>query len=155
MGRMPGRGWWRFRARVVPLALGVVLAAGCGLTTTTPSGDPASPRQDTASRSRPTPRTPADVPGPTPSTTAEAPGVAGSSPQDRLPWGPTRAQWERARRIVAGMTLEQKAGQVIVAGYHGTDAPRDLVRRYHLGGVIVMGDNIRSVDQLRAVNRSL
>lgn len=81
--------------------------------------------------------------------------MAGSSPQDRLPWGPTRAQWERARRIVAGMTLEQKAGQVIVAGYHGTDAPRDLVRRYHLGGVIVMGDNIRSVDQLRAVNRSL
>ncbi len=76
-------------------------------------------------------------------------------PAAQLAWGPTRAEWEKARRIVARMSPQEKAGQVIVAGYAGTDAPLALVRRYHVGGVIVMGYNVHSVNQVRSVNLAL
>ena len=65
-----------------------------------------------------------------------------------LPWGPTRAEYDEAAAIVADMSTEELAGQVIVARYGGRAAPVDLVNRYHLGGVIVMGENVVSPDQV-------
>ncbi len=44
---------------------------------------------------------------------------------------------------------------MIVARYTGTGSPTALVARYHLGGVIVMDDNVVSVDQVAASNTSL
>ena len=80
----------------------------------------------------------------TPTPTPEAP-----PPPPPLPWGPTRAEYDEAATIVAEMSQDELAGQVIVARYGGTSAPADLVDRYHLGGVIVMGENVVSPDQVR------
>ncbi|HET6693404.1 MAG TPA: glycoside hydrolase family 3 N-terminal domain-containing protein, partial [Pedococcus sp.] len=70
-------------------------------------------------------------------------------------WGPTRGELDRAREIVRRMSLPALAGQVIVAEYDGRTAPASLVNRLHLGGVIVMSDNIGGTDQLRRSNRGL
>ncbi|MBA2444535.1 MAG: beta-N-acetylhexosaminidase, partial [Nocardioidaceae bacterium] len=51
------------------------------------------------------------------------------------------------------MTVEQLAGQVIVARYSGTEAPLELVDQFHLGGVIVMGDNYESLEATVESNR--
>ncbi|MPZ62802.1 MAG: beta-N-acetylhexosaminidase [Propionibacteriales bacterium] len=53
------------------------------------------------------------------------------------------------------MSLEEKAGQVIVARYTGTSAPVDLVSTYHLGGVIVMSENVTTVEAVRRSNQAL
>ncbi len=53
------------------------------------------------------------------------------------------------------MSAAEKAGQVIVAGFDGTQAPMSLVRDHHVGGVIVMGHNVASADQVRRVNLDL
>lgn len=86
----------------------------------------------------------------------------GSSGVDRaepLPigtgWGPSRRTIERARAAVGRMTLRERAGQVIVAHYAGTAPPVDLVRRLHLGGVVLLDHNVVSNDQVRTSNRAL
>ena len=53
------------------------------------------------------------------------------------------------------MTLAQRAGQVVVAGYRGTGSPARLVRRLHLGGVVPVAENITSSGQIQAVNASV
>ncbi|MDP9444425.1 MAG: beta-N-acetylhexosaminidase, partial [Actinomycetota bacterium] len=90
----------------------------------------------------------------TPSTTAPTEPAPTATPP-RPAWGPTRADIRRARQAVHNMTLAERAGQVIVAGYSGTAAPTALVDDYHLGGVIVMGDNVASVEAVRRSNRRL
>lgn len=61
-------------------------------------------------------------------------------------WGPTEAEVADAGAAVESMSLRELAGQVIVADYRGTGTPTRFVQRNHLGGVIVMSDNIASVD---------
>jgi beta-N-acetylhexosaminidase len=70
-------------------------------------------------------------------------------------WGPTRAEVRRAHELVGRLPLAQLAGQVIVAGYHGTGSPAVLVRRLHLGGAVPVAENITSSAQIRAVNASV
>ncbi|MGI8433993.1 MAG: glycoside hydrolase family 3 protein, partial [Nocardioidaceae bacterium] len=70
-------------------------------------------------------------------------------------WGPTLAEWRHAQSVAGRMTDAELAGQVIVARYTGTSAPTDLIARYHLGGVIVMSENISSVGSLVASNQEL
>ncbi len=53
------------------------------------------------------------------------------------------------------MSLEQQAGQVIVASYRGTGAPLSTLRRLHLGGVIAATGNVTSPRQIKAVNARL
>ncbi len=84
------------------------------------------------------------TPTPTPVPTPETP-----PPPPPLPWGPTQGEYDEAAAIVAEMSAEEMAGQVIVAHYGGTSAPVDLVDRYRLGGVIVMGENVESPDQVQ------
>ena len=62
---------------------------------------------------------------------------------------------ERARELVAGMSLLEKAGQVIVATYAGHGSPAATIRRYHLGGAVPVGDNIGSISQITKVVRSI
>ncbi len=98
-----------------------------------------------------------DEPGPGGSRSQAAPEPP--TPAERLGlvtgWGPTRAELERAARLVHQLPLPALAGQVIVARYAGTEAPVDLVRRLHLGGVIVFSDNVVSAGQVRAVTARL
>ena len=70
-------------------------------------------------------------------------------------WGPTRAEIRRAGRLVSTLSLQQLAGQVIVAQYAGQAAPAGLVNGLHLGGVITFDENIATTDQLRTTNESL
>jgi beta-N-acetylhexosaminidase len=70
-------------------------------------------------------------------------------------WGPTRAELDRAARLVGRMRLPDLAGQVIVADWQGTAAPVRMVRDLHLGGVIAFSANVASAEQVRAVNRAL
>jgi beta-N-acetylhexosaminidase len=139
------------------LVAAVALAAGCSATGG-PSARPASdqPRSDRSTTRTPGAgagsTTPLRSPRPTPGAAAErSRAVAPAGPG----WGPTRAQMRQARAAVGRMSLREKAGQVIVARYNGTGSPTALVRRYHLGGVIVMGDNIASVAAVRRSNARL
>ena len=70
-------------------------------------------------------------------------------------WGPTDAEIARARTLVAGLSLRERAGQVIVASYAGTGAPSELVDRLHLGGVLPFSGNVTSARQITGVNRAL
>ena len=78
-------------------------------------------------------------------------------PNPRTDWGPSLAAVAQARAAVAAMPLEVLAGQVLVAAYPGTDpaVPAGLVAAHHLGGVILMGDNVASLDQVRATGAAV
>ena len=106
-----------------------LLLAGAALATPTPT-DASAPILDRAPAHR--------VRAPTPTS-----------------WGPTRAEVRHARDLVRALPLSQLAGQVIVAGYHGTGSPAALVRRLHLGGAVPVAENITSSTQIRAVNSSV
>ena len=70
-------------------------------------------------------------------------------------WGPTRDEVALAAAYVDGMSLEQQAGQVIVAAYRGTGTPLQPLRHLHLGGVIANTGNITSPEQIKVVNSRL
>jgi beta-N-acetylhexosaminidase len=75
----------------------------------------------------------------------------------RTAWGPPVAVLDAARAAVAAMPLEVLAGQVMVARYTGPDpaVPAALVAGWHLGGVILMGENVVSLDQVRATTAAV
>lgn len=58
--------------------------------------------------------------------------------------GPSEQHDDEAAELVAQMSVEQQAGQVIIGEYSGTDAESaaQLIDDFHLGGVILMGHNI-------------
>lgn len=82
-------------------------------------------------------------------------GATGGTEPTQTGWGPTIAEWERAKRDVAKLSDNELAGQVIIADFGGTTPPVDLVKEYHLGGVILLGGNISSLAQVTAANRAL
>ncbi|MCL4425442.1 MAG: beta-N-acetylhexosaminidase [Firmicutes bacterium] len=56
------------------------------------------------------------------------------------------------------LSLEQKVGQMIMAGFPGPQADRglgELITRYHFGGIILFARNITSPRQLAELNQSL
>ncbi len=63
----------------------------------------------------------------------------------------TPAMLERAQTILAGMSIEQKAGQVFCVGIDGLELEpeaKELIQKYGLGGIILFGRNIEDVDQV-------
>ncbi len=88
---------------------------------------------------------------PTPSGSSSTTGQTPTTPP-ALPWGPTQAQVDEATATVSAWSPEQLAGQVLILTYPGTDpaAAARGVTSLHAGGVILMGDNIASADQVRA-----
>ncbi|MDN4173136.1 glycoside hydrolase family 3 N-terminal domain-containing protein [Nocardioides sp. SOB77] len=98
---------------------------------------------------------PGDRPGDRPAAEQAPP----PSPSERLGlapgWGPTRAELDRAARRVGRLRLPDLAGQLIVARYAGTRAPSELVRRLHLGGVVVFDENVAGPEALRGAMRTL
>lgn len=63
-----------------------------------------------------------------------------------LSWGPTQGDLARAIQTAHAMTVDEAAGQVIVALFRGQDpaSVERLVRTYHLGGVAFGGGNVGS-----------
>jgi beta-N-acetylhexosaminidase len=123
--------------------LAAILATVCVVATACSSGDPSG---ETSAEQ---PQRQAD---PTPDS---SPPKRPSDPHQPTGWGPTRGEVADARQAVADMSVRELAGQVIVAAYSGTEAPVDLVERYHLGGVIVMTENIASVPAMADAMRTL
>jgi beta-N-acetylhexosaminidase len=55
-------------------------------------------------------------------------------------------------------TLEEQIGQLLVVGFSGTTVPqtlRDLIERYHIGGIILFSRNIRNSQQTLELTRCL
>lgn len=130
--------------RAVLVIAALLVLASCG-SADGPVGEPSPGPQERPDAPNSTPSAaPTPAPTPTPTPTPE-----------RRAWGPNDEQYAEAADVVAGMSIEEQAGQVIVARYTGTTAPVELVERLHLGGVIVMGDNVSSVDQVRTMNSDL
>lgn len=63
--------------------------------------------------------------------------------------GPAEDHRQEAAELVAELSLEEKAGQVLVGEYSSSDASgmAGLVEELHLAGAIVMGDNVPAGDQ--------
>ncbi len=73
--------------------------------------------------------------------------VRGATPDEIvLSWGPTAGNLARGIFTARRMTLDEVAGQVIVALFGGQDpaSVEALVRTYHLGGVVFGGGNVGS-----------
>ena len=100
---------------------------------------------------------------PEPSAAPAAP-AASPTPEEPTAWGPTDAEVEAARVSAEGLTLEELAGQLIVARHFDDESSLALVRDQHFAGVMVTGDRILDVasedplssvtafnDELRAV----
>ncbi len=73
--------------------------------------------------------------------------AAPSTPEGTSPMLPDEQTRAEAERAVSGMSVEEKAGQVLVATWDGADpaavdAQVEQIDELHLGGVIVMGSNI-------------
>lgn len=118
--------------RGAALALGLVLLTGCASAASEP---PRAGPATSASPGRSAPPAAAPVPTATPD---------GAEATDR-----------RAADLVAAMTTEQRAGQVIVARYSGLAPPVAMVGDLQLGGVILMGDNVGTPAEVRAATRAL
>lgn len=76
-----------------------------------------------------------------------APPSASPSPDPGLKplgWGPEQRDQDAAAAAVDAMSVEEKAGQVLMPAYAGTDpaAQAATIERLHLAGSIIMGDNI-------------
>ncbi|GAA5161776.1 glycoside hydrolase family 3 protein [Ornithinimicrobium tianjinense] len=99
---------------------------------------------------------PTVVPPTEPSTTEPSPtepspeGSATATPTQE----PATAYRKRAEQITAGLSLEEKAGQVVVAAHRGAVAPTDLVVGEHLGGIILM-DATLTTEEVRDLNATL
>ena len=65
---------------------------------------------------------------------------------------------DRVGEAWAGMAVEQKAAQLLVAGIEGTEPGEDAVQAiqgYQVGGVILFGRNVESAEQLAALTNGL
>lgn len=65
---------------------------------------------------------------------------------------------EKADAIVASMTTNEKIGQMVMIGVHGTDIDDDskaMLRQFHIGGVVYFDRNIKSQEQLKSFSEHL
>lgn len=107
--------------------------------------------------------------GPTP-TASPTPSVS------TLPggWGPTQDELARAQRLVARMSTKEKVGSLLMPQFSGHSATSvtsaearvnkqtfgvrtiaAAIRRYHLGGVIVMPQNVTDAKQVARLNKGI
>jgi len=88
---------------------------------------------------------------------AETAPEATQDPDEPTSWGPTVGEVDEARQLVAGMSVEELAGQVIVGRYAGTDpaVPATMVRELHLAGVCVTSTNVTDDAQVRATTAAV
>jgi len=82
-----------------------------------------------------------------------SPSVVPPEPPVLLTWGVTEEDLADARATAAAMTVEEVAGQVVVASFRGQDpaAAASLLAEQHLAGVILMAGNIGERGQVLAL----
>lgn len=98
----------------------------------------------TASCSAPLSAEPSGSPAAPPQTPHGSPDSLLGTGSRPLGWGPQQRDADAARKAVAAMSLEQRAGQVLLPLYPGQDheAHAASMERLHLAGSIIMGDNV-------------
>ncbi|MFI6811281.1 glycoside hydrolase family 3 protein [Nonomuraea sp. NPDC050328] len=94
---------------------------------------------------------------PAPTSTTGAPA---STPQEQTSAAPEQGgekgeQRGEVARALAGMSLEDKVGQLFMPVLPGTTADAKTIRKYRLGGVILFPDNIKTVEQVVALTNGL
>lgn len=116
-------------------ALLVLVLAGCSTNGPGDDGEPASPDAD---------------------ATAPSPSSSESAPAEPT-WGPSATDVSRARELVVDWDADRIAGQLMVAGYAGTDpaTPARLLRDLHLAGIKIGGFNVASSGQVRETTRAV
>lgn len=130
----------RFRTRRA--GLGLVLAGGLALSA---CGSQQAPSEGTTASGAASDGASAASPS---ESSARSEAGSGEQAAGLLPDERTRATAEEA---VSEMTLEEKAGQVLLATWSGADpasvdAQISQIEDLHLGGVIVMGANVPTAD---------
>lgn len=89
--------------------------------------------------------------GTAPAAGAEA-AADGSTPPTAAPAAPAPAAASDTADLLAGLTLDEKIGQMVIAGVEGTslrEEDRALIRDYGVSGVIFYADNIDSAAQTK------
>ncbi len=96
--------------------------------------------------------------------------TAGPGPGDGAAQGRVSARPGDVRRVLAGMSLEEKVGQLFMPVVYGTAAstvsgenqarygaqtPAKVVAKYHLGGVILFPANVKSIGQVVGLTNGL
>ena len=81
------------------------------------------------------------------------------APSFRRSPGPIEARSAiEIERIVGNMSVEEKVGQLLMVGFDGdvlTESVAEMLRRYHVGGIILFGKNVSSANQLQSLISSL
>jgi len=130
------------KLKMIALLLAVALLGGC----TAPAGP------ETAEPSTPGPsQTQSPTVEPTVSPTPEVPVEPTVPATPELPPDPIAEQ-------LAAMTVEEKVGQLLVAGIEGTVAGSDAataIQQVMAGGIILFGRNVESAGQLAALTNDL
>lgn len=91
----------------------------------------------------------ATSPSLSPSPMPEASSTA--SPQEEAP-----VDWVESQ--ITQMTLEEQVGQLLIAGFSGTEISQEtaiLIQDYHVGGLILFSRNVESVQQLTDLTNGL
>lgn len=124
------------RVRAALAATALLALAACSST-----GDPA----------------PVGTGGPAPTARSQQEPTEPDPAEVATSWGPSLAEAERARELVAGWTPEQLAGQVIVGRFHGTDAlaAQQMVTDLHLAGLSITTGNVVDADQVRELTAAV
>lgn len=71
---------------------------------------------------------------------------------------PTATPAPEIEALLASMTLEQKIGQVMIIGFDGLEpepALLEMIRAYHIGGVILFARNVESPAQVAGLTNAL
>lgn len=104
------------------------------------------PQSDTPASLDPPAASPGDKPFSTPKPFSSTP-TANPMP---IPSDP--------QKILSDMTLEQKIGQIMIIGFDGVavdDGLRQMIRDYHIGGVILFARNVQSPQQVAELTNEL
>lgn len=65
---------------------------------------------------------------------------------------------EKVEQIIQNMSLEEKIGQMFIIGIKGTNIDEQslqMLRNYHVGGIILFDRNMKSKNQVASLNKSL
>jgi beta-N-acetylhexosaminidase len=150
----------RVRSRGFALCLAAVMAASCSLAAPptpvqppsgSPGGSTATPGTSLAGSSTPLPASASPTASTSPATSPTASPSAAPTPT------PDPVE-EEVSRLLASMSDEQKVGQLMLAGYSGTDAHQaaaELVEGLGVGGIILFADNVTSPFHARSVTAIL
>lgn len=71
---------------------------------------------------------------------------------------PTKQEVDKIKEEISGMTLDEKIGQMVIScldGYIADSNAINMIVQYHIGGFIVLGENVKDTNQLLSLLNSL